>query len=230
MCDRPVFSPRHTRLLICEGAEDEALANAFKSAKLIDDDIDVMRLGAAGDAITAGIYGLPSLLAGGRANPAFKGKTSIGIFADNDLEPSEKGPLQKFVANAVAHANASVPSWEKSLSTPTGINAKATDRDVSVTIVSPLSGDALGCLEMLLFDVMKGNGNVEKCVNALIACGKLAKWSPSKIAKAKVRAAIAISFEKKPQIQLSAVWRKAPDLIPANHPLFKDLISRISKI
>jgi hypothetical protein len=222
-----------TKLLICEGAEDAALAIALQSAGAIPSDILIKYIGEGMVDTGYGIDGLKAYLEGLPGTTLLRGIKSLGIFVDNDITP-DKGPASKFVQNAVREANKDTDVAGR-YSVPTAPHSKASNARIHTTLILASGGNAPGCLETLLVQILGSLYATEmKCVEQLLQCGGVLNanppWTASKLDKARLRAAIAILHRNKPQMPLASLWNKAPNVIPIGNALFGPLARSLSAI
>jgi hypothetical protein len=220
------------KLLIAEGAEDCALVEAMAAADLITSDFSIAYIG---EGLTTG-FGITGLREYLHALPGLSRKlTAIGVMADNDLAQPYP-PTATYVQNEIRAANLH-PDVDDRYSVPTAPHYRAVSRRISTVLILAPGGNAAGCLETLLVSVLNDlYPAAMACVETLIACSNAAapngapQWTPSKLDKARVRAAVAVLNRSKPQLPLASLWKREPDLIPVTHDLFKPLAAELSKI
>jgi hypothetical protein len=61
------------------------------------------------------------------------------------------------------------------------------------------------------------------CADQFIRCNGIDQWTTSKQAKVKMRAIIAASHKRNPEMTLSKLWEQRPDLVPVADPVFADI-------
>jgi hypothetical protein len=214
------------RLLICEGPEDHCFIRNLRDrrglpafhAKHIAE-----APGGAGYQALAGALTAFSVMRGFRRNVR-----RLAILIDADDDPAQRfEEVRQLIAKANQHPDSLALFPE-----PLAPLAPVTRGQLTLTVMQIPGNGALGCLETLVWSsLMRLYPTETACVDSLIACSGVEAgpkpWSASKVAKAKVRAALAILYRKDPSVPLSRLWTRAPDVIPSTEAEFNDLAAAL---
>lgn len=92
-------------------------------------------------------------------------------------------------------------------------------------VVLPVPGlNQRGALESLCYQAaVREKPEKSFCVDGLVSCAGVSHWSSSKLAKARLRAFLAIANEKDPDLALSLLWKRAPEMVPLRDPCFDEI-------
>lgn len=78
-----------------------------------------------------------------------------------------------------------------------------------------------GCLETLCWNVAsRVKPDLAPCALELIRCAKIEGWSASKLDKVRLRALMASSYKRNPEISLTFLWDDFPELVPVSDSEF----------
>lgn len=224
----PLPTLNNEQLLICEGAEEHALATQMISENRAPA-MDLTFIGQGGGGY--GITGLRAFLEVLPGLVGFNNVKRIGLLADNDHNPQE---MMNYIRDMFAAANNNVDVNGR-YSTPLQPLVKATNNPISSVFIPLPFANVAGCLETLLLRVL-GNlyGPKLACVEQAIVCSNISSapenWTNTKIDEAKVRSVVSIVNQRNPGVHLSKVWKENPNLIPVAHAEFNDLSANLNAI
>jgi len=97
---------------------------------------------------------------------------------------------------------------------------KAGTSPIVVVMMLPWT-DELGNLETMCFEAAsRAQPAKRQCVDAFSACTGAVRWRMSRRSKMQIRTIIAGSHEDNPDMGLTFVWKRRPDMIPLNDHVF----------
>jgi Protein of unknown function (DUF3226) len=214
----------NSRLILCEGYEDAAFANALlkgrKNLPAFDVSPNVDLAGVGGDS------GFGDAVIACEAIVGFDRVNEIAILADNDEKPAASfTKLRKQIEKARREKNLS-RNWGKATRP-----AEKALGDPAVSIWMWPSADQPGCLETLLWQAIETRYPREAaCVQDVVRCSGIETWSASKLDKARVHCFIAVICKRSPSITLGFLWRYFPNIIPVTDRVFTPFANFLSAI
>jgi hypothetical protein len=208
-----------SRILICEGASDQAFFRALiRSRNLPEFDIfkpeDLSGVSPGKDGFKPFLEGISVVLPSTRV-------AGILVVADNDLDPAASfANVQRQIRNA--RGGYGVPSKPLEVAKP--------DPAVSIPplmiLMLPWEGE-MGALESLLLQSVYGNQpNLKTCSDTFCHCTATDTWDQVKQSKMRIQAALAAMCRSNPDVPLQGAWNQDENLIPLNHAAF-DRISTL---
>ena len=203
------------RLIVCEGAADEAFLRALVQQR----GLPALSIRHPGDLDTGGRGGIDKLgwlLAGIRAWKGFSAVTDLLIVADNDTDPDGN-----FARVSQQLATAGYPAPAAPLASAEGPGQPR------VRVLMLPWADEPGTLEGLcLGPARAATPGIASCVDAFAACVRASGRDHAQRQAAMVlRALLAGAHTKNPGIGLGRVWQEDPALIPLDHAAFDRVAS-----
>jgi hypothetical protein len=209
----------HPVLLLAEGKSDAS----FLMRLFAERGVGELHFGFPTDATGGpGISGLGRHLSSLPVRPGFRRLRAALVFYDNDADPAAR-----FVAvrNLVETTDPySVPATPMDLGAP--------HADAVRLMFVPMPGVHVpGALETLLLQSATAEAAALACVDDLAVCTACcADWSPSHVAKMRLRCLIAVKCEGKSDMTLTHIWGKAGNPIDLNHACFNGLVETVRAV
>ena len=204
------------RLIVCEGAADEAFLRALIQQR----GLPALSIRHPGDLDTGGRGGIDKLgwlLAGIRAWNGFTAVTDLLIVADNDTDPD--GNFAR-VGQQLANAGYPVPAAPLAA-------AEAPNQPRVCVLMLPWTNEQ-GTLDALCLGPARAAApGIASCVDAFAACVQASGQDHAqRQAAMALRVLLAGAHAKNPGIGLGRVWQDNPALIPLDHAAF-DRVARV---
>jgi len=206
------FQFSQSRAIFTEGVEDAAFLRAL--CREYDLKFDVRaNIDSAG---TPGITGFKRAIRASETVDGFFQVAHVVLIADNDQNATANFQV---VASQIGTLEGPDP-MERSWGVPTRVGVRA-DGDPSVSIWMWPKAGKVGCLETLIWEVLKAeHPKWSKCAETAYKCTKINRQQITHRDKALVRTFLAIAC-RKPLISTTQVWKDCPGLIPLRHNAFK---------
>jgi hypothetical protein len=210
-------------ILLCEGEHDEAFFGELIKARNLPA-FDIRKADQADEGQT-GIGGFKMRLDGLAAEPGIEDRQCIILVADSDDSPHQNFLLVKKQIKKT--------KWFCVPNNP-GVIARTGRRPPVMVLMLP-DNNTSGCLETLLF-ISAGEKRLDKkkCVEKYIECIDATRWTPSKLAKLRMRVLISGSCPTDPYTGMQWLWTKkkgrAVDLVPLDHSCFDGVVRTLNSV
>lgn len=157
------------------------------------------------------------------AIPGFDLVERILIVADNDLDPVASFSALANQINATAPFKG--PPAGRFLA-PTAPQIKSTGTPPIVVLMLPWT-NVVGNLDTLCLEAAMANAlaPIPACVDEFARCTGADQWSPTALAKMKLRSFLSASWQANPYISPAYVWSMRTNLVPLNTPSFAPIIN-----
>lgn len=212
MAKRPEFT--HDRFIIAEGFEDVAFLRALIDGRNLNryDVSPTADMGAAG-----GTSGFENAFLACEPIPGFDAVHHVVIVADNDDNPT------KAFRSLCRQLERARTDFNRTWGDPTNPGETAAG-DPTVSVWMWPAPGVPGCLETLLWQVVQDKYPTEaECIETAILCTGINEWSPSKLAKARIRCFTALKCKRNPAVALGILWRDFRNVIPVTAAPFKQV-------
>jgi hypothetical protein len=202
-----------SNLILCEGTHDRGFFEELISKRKLGNFHVICP-----DNSNAGIDGFGRTLKGIQVNTGFDLLRNLIVVGDSDDDPeaskarlmTQLGQGGFDVADGLSlpgHPDLSVHAWM-------------------------IPGEGVrGSLESLCFQAAtRHNPLVAKCVDEFLVCAGTRDWPIQKLDKARLRAFVAASYKRNPDVGLGMIWANDPDLVPVTDSIFDEIANQISSI
>jgi hypothetical protein len=221
MAKRNAFTER--RFMLAEGTEDAAFVrNLLQTRGLLrfeispNEDVGSVR----------GNSGFERALIGCEPLTGFDKVSEVVLLADNDGVPAVS--FQTVLGQLTSAKNQG--NLKRNWGMPISAAARGAG-DPSVTIWMWPFANQIGCLETLIWPVLKANYPMETaCVDAATQCAGTSTWPISKLDKARVRCFLSLVYKQNPAVTLATVLCKAPTIIPMTDVAFDPLFNFLNTL
>lgn len=172
----------------------------------------------------SGNTGFEKAIIGSETLRGFENVEHVVVVADNDDSPVNSfNQVNEQLKKAKSERNI-----KRDWAIPIQPGVKTTG-DPSVTIWMWPSAGEPGCLETLLWKIIKAKyQSTSLCVESALQCSGAHSWPISKLDKARVRCFISIYCKKNPALSLGYAWRDVPDLFALDNEEFDEFSQILS--
>jgi hypothetical protein len=194
------------RLILCEGAHDRAFLEALHQ----DRELPGAQITCPSNHnLPPGKDGFGGFLTAIQGWTSFPRLKELVIVADSDDNPAKA--FQDVVAEigkAAAYPLPTVPHTK-------------IPGPPSVAVIMIPWHNKPGALETLCFEAAARAFPAQAaCVDQLASCTGADQWPTQKLAKMRLRALVATTFRKRPDVSLGYIWTQAPNLVPISDVVF----------
>lgn len=212
-------------VILCEGMHDSQFFTHLIRVRQIPDRFEIVSVNYA--------LGLTSSTGGGNtkftdaldaivAVSGFNNVLKVLVVADCDDNPAQE--FQRTCSEINAAAAIIGPPRSQFVAPGAPSTVAGANPEVAVLMMPP--NFVAGSLSTMCWAAAKNANPVPAaCVDAFAACTGAVNWTPNKLAKMKLHALIAGTYQAKPNLGPAYVWSLRPDprLVPLTDPVFDDV-------